>query len=190
MSATGRIWTPSSHVSGTWLAVRGILAILFGILALVWPGLTILALAILFGVYALVNGIDMIADGFRGHRSGGQRAAYAIGGALGVVAGLVTLFWPGITALALVILVGLWAVVTGVLDIVAATRIPGSWPLVLLGFLSVVAGFLVLARPRAGAYAIAVVVGVYAIIAGVLMLAELWRDRRTRTSGRPAPAGA
>jgi uncharacterized membrane protein HdeD (DUF308 family) len=191
MSATSRIWT-TPHVSGTWLAVRGIAAILFGILALVWPGLTILALALLFGVYALVNGIDMIIDAFRGHRGGAQRTAYAVAGTLGVVAGLVTLLWPHITALALVILVGLWAVVTGIFDIVAAARIPGGWPLILLGLLSIGAGILILFQPRAGAYAIAVVLGIYAIVGGALMLAELWRNRHARPTGhdRTAPAGA
>jgi uncharacterized membrane protein HdeD (DUF308 family) len=191
MSATSRIWT-TPHVSVTWLAVRGIAAILFGILALVWPGLTILALAILFGAYALVNGIFMVIDAFRGHRTGAQRAAYAVAGGLGVAAGLVTLLWPHITVLALVVLVGLWAVVTGIFDIVAATRIPGSWPLILLGLLSVAAGILVLFRPAAGAYAIALVIGIYAIVGGGLMLAELWRNRHARPTGhdRTAPAGA
>jgi uncharacterized membrane protein HdeD (DUF308 family) len=191
MSATGRIWT-TPHVSPTWLAVRGIAAILFGILALVWPGLTILALAILFGAYALVDGIGMVIDAFRGHRTGAQRAAYAIAGSLGVAAGLVTLLWPHITVFVLVILVGAWAAVTGVLDIVAAARIPGSWPLILLGLLSVAAGVLILLRPRAGAFAIAVVLGLYAIAGGVLMLAELWRNRHARPTGQDhaAPAGA
>jgi uncharacterized membrane protein HdeD (DUF308 family) len=187
MSATSRTWT-TSGTSRTWLTVRGILAIVFGVVTLVWPSLTILALAILFGLYALVNGIDLLVDTFRGQRTGGQRAAYAIAGIFGVLAGLITLFWPHITVLALVVLVGTWAMVTGVLDIVAATRIPGSWLLVVVGLLSVAAGLLVLFRPAAGAYAIALVIGIYAIIAGVLLLAEMWRTRHARPASGFAPS--
>jgi uncharacterized membrane protein HdeD (DUF308 family) len=189
MAQASRTWA-RPRTSGTWLAVRGVIAIGFGVAALIWPGVTILALALLFGAYVLIDGIGMLIDAFRGHRSGGQRAAYAIAGLLGVIAGLVTLVWPGITALVLVILVGAWAVVTGVLGVLAATRIPGSWPLIVLGVLSIVAGVLILFRPRAGAFAIAAVIGIYAIIAGVLMLAELWRSRHARpTTNRAAPAG-
>jgi uncharacterized membrane protein HdeD (DUF308 family) len=184
-----RTWT-TTRTSPTWLAVRAVLAIVFGIIAVIWPHVTILALALLFGAYVLVDGIGMIVDAFSRNRSGGQRAAYIIGGLLGVVAGIITLFWPGITALVLVILVGAWAVVHGVLDLVAATRVARSWPLVVVGVLSIVAGVLILFRPGAGAFAIAIVIGIYAIMAGILMLAELWRGRHARpTSNRAAPAG-
>jgi uncharacterized membrane protein HdeD (DUF308 family) len=175
----------------TWLAIRGVIAILFGLLALFWPSVTILALALLFGAYALVDGVGMVFDAFRGERTGGQRAAYLIGGLLGVAAGAVTLFWPGITALVLVILVGVWAVVTGILDIVAATQLRGAWLLILVGVLSLLAGVLILFRPDAGAIVIAQVIGIYAIISGVLMLMELYRIRRARsTTNRAAAAGA
>ncbi len=177
--------------STTWLAVRGVLAILFGIATLVWPHVTILALAILFAVYVLIDGIDKIVDAFRGDLSGGQRGAYAAAGLLGVLVGVLTLFWPAITVLALVVLIGAWAVVTGVLDIVAATRLRRSWPLVGLGALSILAGLVIFFRPGAGALAIAIVVGVYAIIAGVLMLAAAWQLRQLRQGGSfAAPAGA
>jgi uncharacterized membrane protein HdeD (DUF308 family) len=184
MSATSRTWTTAGP-SRTWLAVRGILAIVFGIVTLVWPGVTILGLAILFGVYALVNGVDMVIDAFRGQRTGGQRAAYAIAGLFGVAAGLLVLFWPHITALVLVMLIGVWAVVVGVLDIVAATSARNSWTLVVVGLLTVLAGLLVLFRPAAGAFAIAVVIGIWAIVVGLLVLGELWRTRHAR----PASSG-
>jgi uncharacterized membrane protein HdeD (DUF308 family) len=175
-----------------WLAIRGVAAIVFGIVALFWPSVTILALALLFGVYALVDGIGMVIDAFRGRRTGGQRAGYAIGGALGVVAGLITLFWPGITALVLVVMIGAWALVTGILEIWAAVATPvgPGWMLVLVGILSLVAGVLILVRPDVGAIAIARVIGIYAIITGVLMLVESWRlSRGGATRARPAPAG-
>jgi uncharacterized membrane protein HdeD (DUF308 family) len=176
-----------------WLAVRGVAAIIFGILAVIWPGLTIVALALLFGVFALVDGVSMLIDAFRGRRSGGQRTAYAIGGVLGIGAGLLTMLWPGITALVLVTLIGAWAFVTGVLDIWAAAAAPArpGWLLVLVGILSLIAGALIVIRPAVGAIAIARVIGFYAIITGVLMLIEMWRlsrDLREPTA-RPAPAG-
>jgi uncharacterized membrane protein HdeD (DUF308 family) len=177
--------------SGVWLAVRGVAAIIFGVLAVLWPGLTILALALLFGAFALVDGVSMLIDAFRGQRSGAQRAAYGLGGVLGVGAGLVTLLWPGITALVLVIMVGAWALVTGALDIWAATVVRPGWLLILVGALSLIAGVLILLRPGAGALAIATVIGVYAIITGVLLLVETWRLHRSRAepTNRPAAAG-
>jgi uncharacterized membrane protein HdeD (DUF308 family) len=176
-----------------WLAVRGVAAIVFGILAVFWPKVTILALALLFGAYALVDGTGMLIDAFRAGRTGGQRAAYAIGGVLGVGAGLVTLFWPKITVLVLVVLIGVWALVTGIFDIMAAAAVPArpGWLLVLVGVLSLIAGVLVLIRPDVGAIAIAQVIGIYAIITGVLLLVETWRSSRggPATTTRPAPAG-
>lgn len=184
MSAT----TP--RLPWTWLAIRGVVAILFGLLALFWPQVTILALALLFGAYALVDGVGMLLNAFRWDRTGAQRAAYVLGGILGVGAGVVTLFWPHITALVLVVMIGAWALVTGIVEILAAARFRGGWLLVLVGVLSLLAGILLLVRPDAGAIAIAQVIGIYAIISGVLILIELFRLRREHNAtNRPAGAG-
>jgi uncharacterized membrane protein HdeD (DUF308 family) len=176
------------------LAIRGTAAIVFGILAVIWPGVTVLALAILFGAYALVDGVGMLIASVRRRADRRQRTAYLLSGLLGLAAGLVTLFWPGITALALVVLIGVWAVVTGVLDIWAAARRRRQWLVAVVGVLSILAGLLVLVRPDVGALAIAQVIGIYAIVSGVLMLAQTWRLRRSarpRTvPGRAGPAGA
>jgi uncharacterized membrane protein HdeD (DUF308 family) len=176
------------------LAIRGVAAIVFGILAVLWPGVTVLALALLFGAYALVDGVGMLIASVRRRADRRQRVAYLLSGLLGLVVGLVTLFWPGITALVLVVWIGVWALVTGLLDIWAAARRRRHWLVAVVGVLSILAGLLVLVRPGVGALAIAQVIGVYAIISGVLMLAQTWRLRRSprpRTApGRPAPAGA
>jgi uncharacterized membrane protein HdeD (DUF308 family) len=91
---------------------------------------------------------------------------------------VVTLVWPTITTLALTVVIGAWAIATGLLDVWTAVRHRGSWLLALVGVVAIAAGILVLRRPVLGAVAIAQVIGIYAIVAGVLMLAEAWRRRR------------
>jgi uncharacterized membrane protein HdeD (DUF308 family) len=175
------------------LALRGLIAIVFGVLAVLWPGVTLVALAILFGAYALVSGVMTIVAAFRRQPDAARRTALIISGLLGVAAGVVALVWPGITALALVLIVGVWAIITGALEIWAATRLPGQWLSLAIGVVTMIIGVLVLVRPSVGAVALALTIGVYAIVAGVLMLAESWRIHRSLTGSphdRIAPAGA
>jgi uncharacterized membrane protein HdeD (DUF308 family) len=175
------------------LALRGVIAIVFGVLAILWPAVTLVALALLFGAYALVNGVMEIVAAFRRQPDATRRAALVLAGLLSVAAGIIALVWPGVTALALVVIVGVWAVVTGGLEIWAATRLPGQWLSLLFGVLTMLIGVLVLVRPGIGAVALALTIGVYAIVAGVLMLAESWRIHRSMTGtphDRIAPAGA
>lgn len=178
----------------TWLlALRGVIAIAFGVLAIAWPGLTVVVLALLFGAYVLVDGVVTLVGAFRRREDAPRLLARILIGLLGVAAGLVALVWPDITALVLVILVGAWAVVTGILGIVAAAQLSGGWLLIVVGVASLIAGVLIMLNPRAGAVAIGLVIGVYAILAGVVMLTGSWRLHRL-TSGsagsRPAGAGA
>ncbi len=174
------------------LALRGVLAIVFGIIALIWPGLTALALAVVFGVYAIVDGAGWLAASFRRPGDTGQRTIRGIAGVLGIALGLAALVWPGHTAMVLAIIVGVWAVVTGAIGVWLATQLHGQWLIGVVGALSVVAGLLILLRPAAGAVALAWVIGVYAIVAGVLMLAATWQLSHSpsgRGTGRPAAAG-
>jgi uncharacterized membrane protein HdeD (DUF308 family) len=178
--------TGRAHPAGTelgrrlsvLLGIRGLLAVVFGVLVLVWPGITVLALAYVFAAYALVDGIGMIISGFRSR--GGPRWSYVLAGVAGVIAGLAAAFWPGITVLVLVVWAGAWAVVTGVLEIVAAVRREdsGRWLTVLAGVLSIVAGLLILIWPGIGALALATVLGIYALVAGVSLLWAAWQVRR------------
>jgi uncharacterized membrane protein HdeD (DUF308 family) len=163
--------------------VRGVAALAFGVLTLLWPGLTLTVLVILFGAYALVDGVTHLIAAFAGHRSGGDRTVLVLEGLLGVAAGLVTLVWPGITALALLFVIAAWAIVTGVLRIAAAVRLRGvaahDWLLGVSGALSVVFGIVLAAAPVAGALAITWLIGFYALVFGFLLLGVAWRLRKS-----------
>lgn len=156
------------------LALRGVLAIIFGVLAFMWPGLTLLSLVFIFGAYALVDGAFAIAAGIRGRE---QRRWWLllIEGILSVIAGVLAYIWPGITALILLGLIAGWALFTGVMEIVAAVQmrkyISGEWLLALSGIASVLFGVLLLLNPGAGALAVVWIIGAYAIIFGGLLLA-------------------
>ncbi|MGR6319043.1 DUF308 domain-containing protein [Micromonospora soli] len=169
------------------LALRGVAAIVFGVVALVWPSVTALALALLFGAYALVYGAVQLAAGFGRGQSGRARTPLILSGLLGGAIALVTLLWPTITALALAVLIGIWAIVIGVIEIWAGTRVRGWGLLAGVGILSVLAGVLIIVRPDAGAVAIARVIGAYAVVAGILMVVVAWRLRRSPLyQARPA----
>ncbi|MFI5607794.1 HdeD family acid-resistance protein [Amycolatopsis sp. NPDC051903] len=164
-----------------WVLARGGFAVVFGVIALIWPGLTALALAFVFGIYALVDAVGAFMQAFR-PGDGMHRAAYALFGVLGLAAGVVALVWPGVTILVLAILVGAWAVVTGVAEIVAAIRlrkqISGEGFLIFAGVVSVIAGVLVLFHPIAGVYGIALLVGIYALVYGIMLVVLAFRLRR------------
>jgi len=173
------------------IAIRGVAAILFGLLTLVVPGLTLAALVLLFGAYALVDGIFNIIAAIRRRPDDPPWWALLLEGLVGVAAGLVTFLLPGLTAVTLVYIIGAWAIITGVLEIVAAVRLrqqlTGEWWLVLSGVLSVVFGVLVMLRPAAGALAIVLWIGAYAIVFGALLLALAFRLRRAQAELRDVP---
>ncbi|MCU1499053.1 MAG: hypothetical protein JWM47_3006 [Acidimicrobiales bacterium] len=168
---------------GSWRrnALRGLAAVAFGVLALIWPGLTLLVLVLLFGAYALFDGVTLISSVFTSASDEPTQAktVLAVRGAVGVVAGLVTFLWPGITALALLFVIAAWAVVNGVLEIAAAIRLrkemKHEWLLVATGILSIVFGVLLAITPGAGALAITWLIGWFAILSGSLRLALAWR---------------
>ena len=155
------------------LIVRGIVGVVFGIIALLWPGITIAALVVIFGAYAIFDGITNLVLGFS--RTGAHgRWAHVLQGVFGIAAGVLTFMWPAITALVLVLLIGAWAIVTGIFEIAAAIRlrrvITGEWMLVLSGIVSILFGVLVFAFPLAGAVGISWVLGVYAMTAGIILI--------------------
>jgi uncharacterized membrane protein HdeD (DUF308 family) len=164
--------------------VRGGLAIVFGVLALVWPAITVLVLALMFGIYALVNGVGTIIAAMRGDQLF-HRWLVALSGLISIAGGLVVLLWPGITVLALTLLVGVWALVGGVSEIVTAIRprrvVNHRVFLIVTGVLSAIAGALLVWHPLAGALGIAIVLGCYAIVYGVaLMAVGVWLRGVTR----------
>ena len=179
------------------IALRGAAAIAFGILTLIAPGASLLALVILFGAYALVDGAFNIAFALRRRERWG---ALLLEGLASLAFGVATFVWPGITALALLFLIGAWAIVTGVAEIAAAVRlrkvIRGEWLMALAGILSVAFGALLFAFPGAGALAVAVWIAAYAILFGGVLVALGFRLRSLRerrdvalpTGGARAPA--
>jgi uncharacterized membrane protein HdeD (DUF308 family) len=155
------------------LLLRGIVAVLFGILAFTWPGLTLVTLVILYGAYALIDGIVALAAAIGGGNTM-PRWWLAIVGIAGIAAGLITFFWPGITALVLIALIGAWTLAHGVMEIIGAIKlrneIDNEWLLILSGLVSVVFGLIVLARPGAGALALVWLIAAYAVAFGILMI--------------------
>lgn len=182
----------------TWwlIALRGLFAIIFGILAFVWPGATIAALIILFGAYALVDGIFSVIAGIAAYGERERWWAILLEGIASIIIGLITFFWPDVTTLVLLFFIAAWAIVTGVLEIVAAIQlrrvITGEWLMVLIGILSIVFGVLLVIFPGAGALGMLWVIASYAIIFGVMMimlavrLRGLQRDAETDRT-EPAP---
>ncbi|OLT29365.1 hypothetical protein BJF83_12275 [Nocardiopsis sp. CNR-923] len=163
-----------------WVVVlRGVAAVLFGLVALLWPGLTLIALAVVFGAFALVDGCALGYAAFRA--SPGSRASLVIQAVLSVIMGLIALIWPMVAVIALVFVIGVWAVVTGVAEIVTAVRlrahISSEWLLIFVGALSVVFGLLLWFWPLESAQVIVLVVGVYAIIFGVVLAVAGFRLR-------------
>ena len=177
------------------LVLRGALAVLFAVLTFFWPGLTVLVLVYLFGAYALIDGVIAVAAALQ--RIGRQERWWAmlIVGVLGIGAGIITFVWPGITALLLLTFIGVWAVVSGVGEIIAAIQlrreIENEWMLALAGVLSVVFGALVIIFPGAGAISLAWLIAAYAFVIGVLMilLGIRLRNWRPGTTMRPSPTG-
>jgi uncharacterized membrane protein HdeD (DUF308 family) len=157
------------------LVLRGVIAILVGIVTFVWPEITVGALVLLFGAYALLDGVLSLVGAWRASRAHERWGALVFEGIAGIVAAAITVLWPGITGIALVYIIAAWALVTGVFEIAAAVRlrhyITGEWLLILSGIASILFCFLAIALPLVGALAIALGIGIYAVIFGTLLIA-------------------
>ena len=171
---------------GWWvLAIRGGLAVLFGILAVLMPGAALTFLVTLFGAYALLDGIFALLTAARFTHTDERWGLLVIEGVVGVVAGIVSFVHPAATALALVYLVAVWAILTGLVEIAAAVRlrkvIAGEWALGALGVASLLLGIGLLAAPRAALITIVWMIGVYALLFGFGLLSLAWHLRRLNT---------
>lgn len=175
---------PLNFLERNWwlLLVRGIAAILFGIAAFAWPGLTLAALVLLFGAYALVDGVFAVVDSIRYRDRLAHWGLWLLEGVLGIAVGAMTLFMPGVTAFVLLMFVAAWAIVGGVLRIVAAIqlrkRIEGEWLLALSGVLSVLFGLLLMTMPAAGILSLVWLIGAWAIALGIVLAMLAFRLRR------------
>jgi uncharacterized membrane protein HdeD (DUF308 family) len=185
-----------SSYTGNWqlIALRGVAAILFGIGTLVWPSVTLWVLVIMWGVYAIVDGVAALAASITGRGLVPHRGWLAFTGLVSIVAGIAAFAWPGITALALLYLIAAWAFVTGVVEIATAIsmrkEIHNEWALGISGALSVVLSVLLVARPGSGALAITWAIGWYAVVYGGMVLALAWEVRRDTRHARTPPATA
>ena len=156
-----------------WVPVlRGVVAIIFGVMAFAYPGLTVAVLVLLFGAWVLVDGIFRII-GAIGHRSSDPDWGWQLViGILGIIIGFLTFHAPAITALALVIYIAAWALMIGVTEIVVAIKlrreIKGEWFLILMGVVSIIFAIMLLWNPLPGALALVWLIGSYAIVFGVL----------------------
>jgi uncharacterized membrane protein HdeD (DUF308 family) len=178
-------------VDNWWMfAVRGVLALIFGVLALLHPLAALMAIVFVFGVWALVDGVSALTLAFAGPRSW----QLALVGVLGIATGAITFFWPGLTALGLYAAVAVWSIVRGVLEIALAVElrriIRGELWLILGGLTSILFGALLIALPLAGVLALAWLVGVYAIAFGIIMCALALRLRRLKTPQTTPPITA
>ena len=166
------------------IAVRGFIALLFGILLLAWPGVSLFIFAIFFGAYAFVDGIFTLVAAINYKAGAGQRAWLFVRGILGIVVGIVTFCWPAITELALVLLVGAWALIAGIMELNFAIRSVENtgtkWLFAISGILSMILGILLLIRPIAGIIAVIWAIGAYAIIAGILLIIVGFRLRKPK----------
>jgi uncharacterized membrane protein HdeD (DUF308 family) len=173
------------------IALRGVVAVLFGIAAFMWPGITLWMLVALFGAYALVDGIFAIIESFRRDVVGQRWWALLFEGLVGIAIGVLTFIWPGLTAMGLLYLIAFWAIVTGVFEIITAVRlrheIRGEWMMALIGILSITLGFLMVAFPLAGALSVVLMIGAFVFATGALMIALGIKLRSLRHPGGEIP---
>jgi uncharacterized membrane protein HdeD (DUF308 family) len=158
-------------LAGHWssLALRGVCAVLFGIASFMWPGLTVATLVLIWGAYALIDGVLALMAGVRT-----KIWSLAFIGVVGILAGVGTFIYPHITALVLLYFIAFWAIVTGMTGVYLAIRLrkelTGEWVLALAGLLSAAFGVMLIARPGAGALTVVFLIASYAVAYGVLLL--------------------
>lgn len=164
------------------LGLRGLAAVIFGILCLAWPGATLIVVVALFAAYAIVSGGAAVVGALQNRSDRGWWLALVLG-LVSLAAGILAIFYPGITALALVLVMGVNAIFSSVLDVSMAVRlrreIQGEWLLALAGILSILFGAFVVIFPGAGALALLWLIGVYAMALGVLLIVAAFRLRST-----------
>ena len=167
-----------------WILLRGVASIAFGAMAFLWPGLTIVVLVIMWGAWAFVDGITSLITAWKARDGGKPTWPLVLIGVLGVGAGLITFFAPGVAAVTLLVFIAWWAIITGVFEIVHAIRvrkgIDNEWMLILSGVLSVVVGAYMLSSPAGGALAIVWVIAAWSILLGVLLCSAAFRLKNAR----------
>ncbi|GHO51903.1 HdeD family acid-resistance protein [Ktedonobacter robiniae] len=169
-------------MGSTWLmAIRGVVAIIFGIAALLWPGRTLLILVYLFGAFAIVDGILAAVASVQLRHLTNYWWIILLEGIFGIIIGIASFALPGVTALALLFLVAIWAILTGILELVSAfsgrAPVRREWAMGIAGVLSIVLGILLIAQPRAGLLTLVWLIGIYAIAWGFTLFVRAFQHR-------------
>ena len=171
------------------MALRGVLAIVFGIMALAMPVSTLISLILVFAAYMLVDGIFAIVASLRAARHSKRWGALLFGGIVNIITGVLAAAWPGITALVFVVMTAAWSIISGSVMLVAAVRLKrdhGRWWLALGGLASIAFGIILVLAPLAGAVVLTWWIGIYAFVFGIAMLVLAFRLREHRND-RPTP---
>jgi uncharacterized membrane protein HdeD (DUF308 family) len=169
-----------TNVTGTQLkkwrwaiGLQGLASVVFGVVILIWPELSVYALTIVFGIYTLATGITAFVAAFSSQLKE-ERGSLILSGLLGIVVGIVVLAWPSISALALLYVIGVYAVLLGVLAIVASLRLPldgrETGLMILNGLVAILFGIVIFAKPGAGALAVLALIAAFALVVGVTEL--------------------
>jgi uncharacterized membrane protein HdeD (DUF308 family) len=194
-STIARPFEPAIRRLRTALGVKGVLSIVFGLVTLIWPGLSLAALTILFGAYATVTGVVGLASALRGE-AGRERGMLIFTSVVGIVLGVIALAWPGLSALALLYVIAAYAVTFGVVTVGSAFWLPAAGSdralIGISGLVSILFGLVMFARPGAGAMAVLGLIAAAALVAGITELAvaiggERLVERRARGIARAVP---
>ena len=183
MSSQGSYRQRLSRIAENWraMALRGLVAVLFGLVVLFWPGLVLTVLSLFFGIYALVDGGVVLVPALRSSDRGARRSLPVAEGTVGVIAGLVALLWPGMTSSGLLYVIVVWAVVTGILKILTAivlrSEVENGWLLAGGGALSVLFGVILAALVGSDLPSLAPFIGVFAIVVGLALIVFAFRIR-------------
>ncbi len=167
------------------LLVRGILAVLLGLVALFFPGIALLTLIYIFAFYAIFDGATALYVAFQERGTHARWGWLLVEGILGIIAGIVAIVYPGETAVVLLYLIAAWALVTGIMELIAAFMVRGgvSWGLAIGGIISVLLGILLFIRPGAGILSFLWILGIYGIVFGIGMIIHAFQLRSPRSSG-------
>ena len=175
------------------MLLRGVIAILFGLSALVWPEITVLALVLVFGVYSLLDGILGVSMAIGGKdMHGSDRLVVGLMGLVGIAAGVIAFVWPEITAVALLWVIATWAIITGLLEILIAVRfrkeITNEWFWVLSGLLSVALGLFLVFQPALGALGLVTTIAIFSIAWGITLITFSLRVKKLGRGSAPVTA--
>lgn len=168
-----------------WLvALRGVFAVAFGLAAILWPGIAFATLVLLFGAFAFASGVFVTLTALALRAQKQNPGPILLQGLFGIAIGVIALFWPFLTAGAVILLIAAWALVSGLIEVAAALRlrreIEDEWMLILSGALSILLGLLFGFFPEVGIWAITWAIGIYAVIIGVALIHLALRLRRIR----------